>query len=138
MGGENGSSWRSNFGKTRGAGANRFVVVTSALLKKALPARAQSRCARSPRPGGGSHYGKAPTRAKFAADSSLEGDGFEPSAPHKKQPFLAAPFGPAIRLPQQNRVFRAGDRWFESISLRQPVCVSRYSCAWRTKPAAFG
>src|SRR6478672_12462545 len=40
-------------------------------------------------------------KTKFAADSPLEGDGFEPSVPHKKQPFLAAPFGPAIRLPQQ-------------------------------------
>jgi hypothetical protein len=28
---------------------------------------------------------------RFAADSPLEGDGFEPSVPHKKQPFLAAP-----------------------------------------------
>src|SRR6267378_5636729 len=28
---------------------------------------------------------------RFAADSLLEGDGFEPSVPHKKQPFLAAP-----------------------------------------------
>src|ERR1700724_2533396 len=28
---------------------------------------------------------------KFAYDSLLEGDGFEPSVPHKKQPFLAAP-----------------------------------------------
>ncbi len=30
-------------------------------------------------------------RTEFAADSPLEGDGFEPSVPHKKQPFLAAP-----------------------------------------------
>jgi hypothetical protein len=29
-------------------------------------------------------------------DSPLEGDGFEPSVPHKKQPFLAAP----VRSPQ--------------------------------------
>src|ERR1700720_3154388 len=28
---------------------------------------------------------------RFAPDSLLEGDGFEPSVPHKKQPFLAAP-----------------------------------------------
>ncbi len=28
---------------------------------------------------------------EFAPDSALEGDGFEPSVPHKKQPFLAAP-----------------------------------------------
>ena len=31
--------------------------------------------------------------AEFAVDSPLEGDGFEPSVPHKKQPFLAAPGG---------------------------------------------
>src|SRR4029077_4333133 len=31
------------------------------------------------------------TQVRFAAASSLEGDGFEPSVPHKKQPFLAAP-----------------------------------------------
>jgi hypothetical protein len=30
-------------------------------------------------------------RNRWFADSSLEGDGFEPSVPHKKQPFLAAP-----------------------------------------------
>ena len=29
--------------------------------------------------------------SQFAKDSPLEGDGFEPSVPHKKQPFLAAP-----------------------------------------------
>jgi hypothetical protein len=31
------------------------------------------------------------TWTEFADDSPLEGDGFEPSVPHKKQPFLAAP-----------------------------------------------
>ena len=31
-----------------------------------------------------------PCEAKFAVDSLLEGAGFEPSVPHKKQPFLAA------------------------------------------------
>jgi len=37
---------------------------------------------------------------KFAVDSPLEGDGFEPSVPHEKQPFLAPPRSvPAIRLP---------------------------------------
>jgi hypothetical protein len=39
--------------------------------------------------------------ANFVADSLLEGDGFEPSVPHKKQPFWLPPFGPAIRLPQR-------------------------------------
>ena len=31
---------------------------------------------------------------RFATDSSLEGDGFEPSVPHEKQPFRLPPFGP--------------------------------------------
>src|SRR5438552_18990201 len=35
--------------------------------------------------------GFGPLPPEFAADSPLEGDGFEPSVPHKKQPFLAAP-----------------------------------------------
>src|SRR6266446_10449943 len=30
-------------------------------------------------------------RRRFVPDSVLEGDGFEPLVPHKKQPFLAAP-----------------------------------------------
>jgi hypothetical protein len=42
----------------------------------------------------------------------------------RNNPFWLPPFGPAIRLPQQNRLFRAGDRWFESISLQQRVCLS--------------
>ena len=37
---------------------------------------------------------------KFPADSALERDGFEPSVPHKRQPFLLPPFGPAIRFRQ--------------------------------------
>src|SRR6202035_2068344 len=40
-------------------------------------------------------------RSEFAADSPLAGDGFEPSVPRKKQPLLAAPLVPVIRLPQQ-------------------------------------
>ena len=45
---------------------------------------------------------RAPTpKVRFASDSLLEGAGFEPSVPRKKQPFLAAPLVPLIRLPQQ-------------------------------------
>src|SRR4029077_19274226 len=40
-------------------------------------------------------------KIRFAPDSPVEGDGFEPSVAHKKQPFWLPPFGPAIRLPQQ-------------------------------------
>jgi hypothetical protein len=36
-------------------------------------------------------YVRLPKKARFARDSPLEGDGFEPSVPHKKQAFLAAP-----------------------------------------------
>src|ERR1700752_2251439 len=41
------------------------------------------------------------THTTWFADSPLEGDGFEPSVPHTKQPFWLLPFGPAIRLPRQ-------------------------------------
>src|SRR6266436_6954266 len=37
------------------------------------------------------HAGPTPAKMRFSCDSPLEGDGFEPSVPHKKQPFLAAP-----------------------------------------------
>jgi hypothetical protein len=37
------------------------------------------------------HQRDGPPAFRFAPDSLLEGDGFEPSVPHKKQPFLAAP-----------------------------------------------
>ena len=56
--------------------------------------------------------------ANFVADSLLEGDGFEPSVPHKKQPFLAAP----VRFrnsPSATKTGPFGDRWFESISLQR-------------------
>ena len=45
----------------------------------------------------------------FATDSPLEGDGFEPSVPHKKQPFLACPRSvPQFAFRNKNRLFRAG------------------------------
>ena len=37
------------------------------------------------------HRWDSPPRIRFAPDSPVEGDGFEPSVPHKKQPSLAAP-----------------------------------------------
>jgi hypothetical protein len=43
----------------------------------------------------------APAKVRFAPDSPLEGDGFEPSVPQRNDPFWLPPFGPAIRLPQQ-------------------------------------
>ena len=33
---------------------------------------------------------------EFATDSSLEGDGFEPSVPHEKQPFWLPPCGGSL------------------------------------------
>ena len=48
----------------------------------------RDRCAR---PETGSIGGRQGEEVRFAADSPLGGDGFEPSVPHKKQPFLAAP-----------------------------------------------
>jgi hypothetical protein len=59
---------------------------------------------------------------RFAADSSLEGDGFEPSVPHTKQTFWLPVRSPQFRLPQQKPALRARDRWFESISLQTRVC----------------
>src|SRR6202030_4372983 len=58
----------------------------------------------------------------ISPDSLLEGDGFEPSVPHKKQPFLAAPVrSPQFAFRNKKRLFRARDRWFESISLQRGV-----------------
>jgi len=37
------------------------------------------------------HRWDSSPKIRFAQDSPLEGDGFEPSVPYKKQPFLAAP-----------------------------------------------
>jgi hypothetical protein len=54
-------------------------------------------------------------------DSPLEGDGFEPSAPHKKQLFGCPSSAPQFTFRNKNRLFRAGDRWFESISLQRRV-----------------
>src|SRR6516164_11450223 len=51
---------------------------------------------------------------EFALDSPLEGDGFEPSVAHKKQPFLATPVrSPQFAFHNKNRLFRARNRWFE-------------------------
>ena len=58
-----------------------------AISPEATGARSQTACAGSGT--GGSQ------------NSLLEGDGFEPSVPRKKQSFLAAPLVPVIRLPQQ-------------------------------------
>src|SRR6516225_10042853 len=67
--------------------------------------------------------GRAPLEVRFALDSPLEGDGFEPSVPHKKQPFLATPVrSPQFAFHNKNRLFRARNRWFESISLQRRVC----------------
>src|SRR5882724_11651854 len=60
------------------------------------------------------------TNSREETDSLLEGDGFEPSVPYKKQPFLAAP----VRFrnsPSATNTGPFGDRWFESISLQRRV-----------------
>jgi hypothetical protein len=56
-------------------------------------------------------------------DSPLEGTGFEPSVPRKRDKFLwaARHRSYAIRLPQQKPALRDRDRWFESISLQRRV-----------------
>jgi hypothetical protein len=55
---------------------------------------------------------------RFVPDSSLEGDGFEPSVPQKNNPFWLPALGPAIRLPQQKPALSRRDRWFESAFLQ--------------------
>ena len=66
----------------------------------------------------------------FAINSLLEGDGFEPSVPHKKPPFWLPALGPAICLPQQKPALSCRDRWFESISLRGRVrCELDAACS---------
>src|SRR5260370_20963852 len=68
------------------------------------------------------NFGALIDRVKFARDSPLEGVGFESSVPHEKQPFLAAPVrSPQFAFGNKNRLFRARDRWFESISLQRRV-----------------
>jgi hypothetical protein len=45
----------------------------------------------------------------FADDSSLEGDGFEPSVPHKKTTLFGCPRSvPQFAFRKKNRLFRAG------------------------------
>src|ERR1700720_4352996 len=47
--------------------------------------------------------------ARFAADSALEGDGFEPSVPHKKTTLFGCPRSvPQFAFRNKNRLFRAG------------------------------
>ena len=58
-------------------------------------------------------------RGRFAPDSLLEGDGFEPSVPRRI--FLAAPSIPQFTFRNINRLPRDRDRWFESISLQRGV-----------------
>src|SRR6202030_1338960 len=45
---------------------------------------------------------------RFAPDSALEGDGFEPSVPHTKQPFWLPRSVPQFAFGDKNRLFRAG------------------------------
>jgi hypothetical protein len=70
---------------------------------------------------------------EFAVDSSLEGDGFEPSVP--RQVFLAAPSIHAqFTFRNINRLARDRDRWFESISLQRRV-VQTFGSSYRRAKA---
>ena len=87
-------------------------------LWRAVDQRARQASAKETRAGIGRCQSPWTPRDRFVDDSPQEGDGFEPSVPHKMQPFLAA----AVRSRNspsatKARLFRAGDRWFESISL---------------------
>ena len=69
-------------------------------------------------------------QGRFAADSALEGDGFEPSVP--RQVSLAAPSIPAqFTSLNINRLARDRDRWFESISLHRRIsCEPEEGLVW--------
>ena len=61
-------------------------------------------------------------KVRFALDSALEGDGFEPSVPGTKEPFFVAEG--ELRGPNggsQKGLFLMRYRWFESISLQRGV-----------------
>jgi hypothetical protein len=60
---------------------------------------------------------------RFAMDSPLEGDGFEPSVPRKRNTSLwAAPLPSSqFAFRNENRLLRDRDRWFESITLQRRV-----------------
>ena len=61
-------------------------------------------------------------KVRFALDSALEGDGFEPSVPSTKEPFFVAEG--ELRGPNggsQKGLFLMRYRWFESISLQERV-----------------
>jgi hypothetical protein len=76
---------------------------------------------------------------RFAVDSPLEGDGFEPSVP--RQVFLAAPSIPAqFTFRNINRLARNRDRWFESISLQRGVSnePSRRQVSGIARPKTVG
>jgi hypothetical protein len=60
-------------------------------------------------------------RDRGFADSQVEGDTFDPSVPRKKQPFWLPRSVPQFAFRNKNRLFRAGDRRFESISLQEGV-----------------
>src|ERR1700730_3343146 len=60
-------------------------------------------------------------KLRFAGDSPQEGDGFEPSVPQTKQPFWLPRSVRQFAFRDKNRLFRARNRWFESISLQRRV-----------------
>ena len=84
-------------------------------------------CAGALRRGGVSQVqaGHAPPKVRFGTDSLLEGEGFEPSVPRRRDDaFRDCPVRPLRRFPfrDRKRLLRAGDRRFESPSLYRRVC----------------
>jgi len=69
---------------------------------------------------GGEHLRRS---VKFAVDSLLEGDGFEPSVPRKRNNFSRPPpfDPPQFAFRKRNRLLRTRNRWFESTSLQRGV-----------------
>jgi hypothetical protein len=57
----------------------------------------------------GNIFGAPIEEVRFARDSPLEGDGFEPSVPHKKTALFGCPRSvPQFAFRKKNRLFLAG------------------------------
>jgi hypothetical protein len=68
---------------------------------------------------------------RFACDSPLEGDGFEPSVPGTKEPVLVAEGELRGPTGQPKGLFLTRYRWFESISLQRRVRSELRARTWK-------
>ena len=73
-------------------------------------------------------------------DCLLEEAGFEPSIPSQMDDAFEDAFSACVALPRfaKDRLLRERYRRFESVSLRQPVCLTREPPGNMRKPRGFG